>query len=258
MSDIGYPRTPHLDGSGIGSSPSTRAAVEWESLADRNVVLEEKMDGAETSFEFDDDLRPLLRFRGSELDMSARGGREKPFDRLKDWFLLHADTFFDRFDTRYRVYGEWLAATHRIFYDALPSYFLEFDILDKDSGVFLDTPGRAFLTAGIEALHSVKVVSAGKGATLPHPRDLIGPSAFQTERWLGAAAQALARAGVPDADPRSRLDLSGLSEGIYGKVEENGRVEARFKWVRPSFVSGIVEAGNHWRDGVPLFNVLRA
>ncbi len=31
---------------------------------------------------------------------------------------------------RYVMYGEWLYAKHTVFYDALPHYFFEFDVLD--------------------------------------------------------------------------------------------------------------------------------
>ena len=40
------------------------------------------------------------------------------------------------------MYGEWLYAKHTVYYDALPHYFLEFDIYDKEQAIFLSTKKR--------------------------------------------------------------------------------------------------------------------
>lgn len=249
--DTCYPPTLHLDDSGLGGSSSARKRLQWRELATFNVVLEEKMDGTETSFEFDDNLDPVLRYRGSPLDLSSRGGAERQFDAMKDWFLLNADAFFDRFENRYRVYGEWLYATHRIFYDALPCYFLEFDILDLTSGIFLDTPSRQELLSDLPTIHSVKVVYQGLGDAAPHPMRLVGPSAFKTMSWRESAHLTCERHGQAYDAFMKRVDLSDLAEGVYGKVEEAGEVKARFKWVRRDFVSSIVEGDSHWK-AMPL------
>lgn len=252
--DHRYPRTFHLDGSGLGGTSSDRDRIEWAALSARNVVIEEKMDGSETSFEFNDSVEPVLRYRGSPLDLKSRGGAEKQFDRFKDWFDLNADSFFDRFDTRFRVYGEWLFATHRVFYDALPCHFLEFDILDKQDGRFLDTPARRELTSPLPALHSVRVIAEGGADGVGHPSTLVGPSAFKSPGWREAAAAAASRSGLTAEAFMARIDTSDYAEGIYGKVEENGEVTLRFKWVRPEFVSGIVSGGRHWKDMVTVPN----
>ena len=38
---------------------------------------------------------------------------------------------------RYILYGEWLYAKHTVFYNSLPHYFLEYDLLDRFPGQFL-------------------------------------------------------------------------------------------------------------------------
>ena len=35
-------------------------------------------------------------------------------------------------------------------------------------------------------------------------------------------------------------------EGLYLKVEEGGRVLGRYKWVRASFLSAVLDSGTHW------------
>ena len=52
-------------------------------------------------------------------------------------------------------------------------------------------------------------------------------------------------------------------EGLYLKVEEEGRVVGRYKYVRADFLTAVVDSGTHWlkrpivpnllRDGVDLF-----
>ncbi|MEJ7805840.1 MAG: DNA ligase, partial [Telluria sp.] len=43
----------------------------------------------------------------------------------------------------------------------------------------------------------------------------------------------------------SQADKSDLAEGLYIKVEQDGVVEARYKWVRSDFVQAILDANVH-------------
>ncbi len=72
----------------------------------------------------------------------------------------------------------------------------------------------------------------------------------------------MARGIDPDEAARE-TDPSDLAEGLYLKVEEEGRVVERYKFVRASFVNTILDSGTHWlrrpvvpnglADGVHLF-----
>jgi hypothetical protein len=52
-------------------------------------------------------------------------------------------------------------------------------------------------------------------------------------------------------------------EGLYIKVEEDGRVIERYKYIRASFLASVLDSGGHWlkrpivpnqlQDGVDLF-----
>ena len=59
--------------------------------------------------------------------------------------------FFEVLGTRYVMYDEWVYAKHTVFYDKLPHYFLEFDVLDRQTGRFLDTPSRCELLTPLAA-----------------------------------------------------------------------------------------------------------
>lgn len=80
------------------------------------------------------------------------------------WPVLH---------DRYVLYGEWLYATHTIFYDALPHYFCAFDVLDVTAGEFLSTARRGELLAGTPVV-SVPVLRAGQFDTLADLTALAG------------------------------------------------------------------------------------
>jgi hypothetical protein len=43
-----------------------------------------------------------------------------------------------------------------------------------------------------------------------------------------------------------------MAEGLYIKVEEDGVVKERLKWLRYDFLQALTESGSHWRDR-PLF-----
>jgi hypothetical protein len=70
----------------------------------------------------------LLQSRGHYL---TGGVREKHFNLFKQWAQVQTAALWARIGFRYVVYGEWLYAKHTVFYDALPHYFLEFDLYIK-------------------------------------------------------------------------------------------------------------------------------
>jgi hypothetical protein len=37
-------------------------------------------------------------------------------------------------------------------------------------------------------------------------------------------------------------------EGLYVKVEEDGEVAERHKFIRPSFLTAVLESGSHWME----------
>jgi hypothetical protein len=93
-------------------------------------------------------------------------------------------------------------------------------------------------------------------------KSLIGPSAFRTpveiEDWRESLRRACAIVG-DDFDKRlSKMDVSGLIEGIYIKVERDGRTVDRLKWVRSGFVQTILTADEHWQSRFPVPNLLEA
>ncbi|MEP0854434.1 RNA ligase family protein [Trichocoleus sp. DQ-U1] len=139
-----YPRTPHIEGSRLQPGDEDLDSVPFSAIASQYVAVEEKVDGANAAISFSSDGQILLRSRGHYL---TGGEREKHFNLFKQWAYRHAGTFWEVLGDRYILYGEWLYAKHTVFYDSLPHYFLEFDVLDVEQQQFLSTQRRKELLA---------------------------------------------------------------------------------------------------------------
>jgi hypothetical protein len=86
-------------------------------------------------------------------------------------------------------------------------------------------------------------------------RALVGPSHFITPDATARFRADVTRSGW-DVDRAVRqTDLSGVMEGLYVKVEENGTVTGRYKFVRAEFLQ-TVTADGHWQDRPLLPNRL--
>lgn len=226
-----YPRTRHIRGSRFQHGDHDLESVPWEELRDKYLIIEEKMDGANCGISFTPEGELLLQSRGHYL----RGGpREKHFALLKQWASAKQDEFFKLLGSRYVMYGEWMFAKHTFFYDALPHYFMEFDVLDTETNEFLSTDSRAlmFLNAGVK-VQPVKVLGEGKFKRLKDLSDFIHRSHFITPASrLENFTEACANAGVYAPDALKHTDESEMMEGLYIKWEENGIVKGRYKYVR--------------------------
>ncbi len=236
-----YPRTRHVEGSRLQPG-DTPGVVPWADVRDRHIVVEEKIDGANCAVSFASTGKLLLQSRGHYL---TGGGREEHFAALKTWAHAHAAALFDVLQDRYVMYGEWVYAKHTVYYDALPHYFLEFDVLDRETDTFLSTPRRRELLAPCPVV-SVPVLCEGSLRTLDQLTALVGPSAFKTTSWRTRLATQLEAQGLDVPRAIAETDGSDEMEGLYIKVEAHGRVVDRLKWVRESFLTTVVDSETHW------------
>jgi hypothetical protein len=247
-----YPRTRHVEGSGLQADDDPVVAP-WAELAGRHLVVEEKMDGANCGVSFGRDGRLHLQSRGHFL---SGGPRERQFDLLKGWASAHAAALWELLGDRYVLYGEWCYGKHSIFYTDLPHYLLEFDILDTREGVFLSTERRAAMLETTPFVASVTVLHAGPLPSLAALHALVGPSHFVAPDHREQLVQAAATEGLDSAQALAETDPSGLMEGLYIKVEQDGTVTARFKYVRRGFLQTVLDSGSHWQDRPLLPNRL--
>lgn len=233
-----YPRTLHLGDSGGGRS---KHHCPFSEVAGLHLVVEEKVDGSHCGVTFDEHADLKLFSRNTVLDHPP----QRDFRLLDELARVHTDALWEALGDRYVLYGEWAYATHSIFYDALPAYFLEDDVFDRKTGRFLSTFERRAFVEQLppEFAHSVEVLHEGPVCELETLHAMVGPSHYKSDVWRDACP---ALHDVEDSD---------AMEGLYIKVESEHFVEQRLKWVRPSFLEHIAGSA-HWREGKGLCNTL--
>lgn len=248
-----YPRTVHLAGSRLQDGDSDHDQTPLAALAGCHVVIEEKLDGANAGLSFSSGGDLLLQSRGHYL---TGGYGERQFNLFKSFAAAHESRLLARLEDRYVLYGEWLYAKHSIWYDRLPHWFQEFDIYDRQAGMFLSTPRRRALLAGSPVM-SVPVLYEG-----PMPTRagllwaLVRPSLAKSPGWRQAFEATVQQQGLPLPLTWQQTDRHDEAEGLYLKVEDEQQVLARYKLVRPSFTQTLMEAGDHHAQRPLLPNLL--
>ena len=241
---IKYPRTPHIQGSRLQPGDEDLRQRPFADIVGKHVVLEEKIDGANTAVSFTDEGELRLQSRGHFL---TGGYRERHYNLLKQWGAVHKERLYGVLGHRYIMYGEWMYAKHTIYYDLLPHYFMEFDVLDRETGKFLDTPSRHELLKALPVC-SVPVLSSGSFNSMDEVLGFLGDSCYISENHIEHLREDATRLGL-DADRVCReTDAARTMEGIYIKVEEDGEVVDRMKYVRASFLQTVEESQSHWLD----------
>ena len=252
MSDIiKYPRTPHLEGSRLQKGDEDLSQIPFTIIKDKYIVVEEKVDGANTGISFNDG-ELLLQSRGHFL---TGGNRERHYNLFKQWANNYKYELYEVLGERYIMYGEWLYAKHSIYYDNLPNYFLEFDIYDKENKVFLSTDRRKELIKNLD-VKSVPVLAAGKFKKLDDVLKYLKNSNYITENHRENLKNEALKYNQDIDRVFKETENTMLMEGLYIKVEENGEVVDRMKYVRYSFLQTVEESSTHWLDRTIIPNKL--
>ncbi|MCA9040553.1 MAG: RNA ligase family protein [Planctomycetaceae bacterium] len=237
---IKYPRTPHLFGSkGTDDDRHLDEAASVEMLREESLIVEEKLDGTNVGIHFSESGELVLQCRGHLITE----GMHPQYDLFKQWAMVKRSVLEEMLAGRFILFGEWMYARHTVEYRALPHYFFEFDIYDKEENRFLPYQERMILLEGT-GVQTVPIVHRG-GLTRKELESLVQASPFQ------------ARFEHPGA---ARID--DRMEGLYLRTELDRAVLQRAKWVRPEFVEKIKES-QHWQyqqmqvnqlaDGVDLW-----
>ena len=215
MSDFfRFPHTPHLAWLGEGSPRDDKVLSpnEVTALLAGNVVVEEKLDGANVGLSLAPDGSLRAQNRGQYL-LEPHAGQ---FARLPAWLAQHSEGLRSVLKSNLILFGEWCAARHSLDYAALPDWFLLFDVYDRTADRFWSTPRRNEL-ASSAGLVTVPQVLHGE-ATVPTLKNLV-------------------------SDTASRY-RAGALEGVVIRRESADWCEARAKLVRPDFTQTI---DTHWR-----------
>lgn len=192
---------------------------EIEELLSKEITVEEKIDGANLGISYDGDGTMLLQNRGDFLYKPFTG----QWKSLENWMKIHDDLLFDILLDRYILFGEWCYAMHSIYYNALPDWFIGFDIYDKEHGDFLSVDRRNLMMEKMN-IQPINRISTGK-FTLPDLMKLAPKSVYG----------------------------DNLCEGIYIRQDEGKWLKKRAKLVRRDFRQEIEE---HWSRGELIRNRL--
>lgn len=214
-----FPHTPHLAWLGRGEPRDDKVLSEAEvaELLSAEVVLEEKVDGANLGFSLSADGELRVQNRGQYLAEPHSG----QFARLPQWLAKHSsgigDALLEHADNGLMLFGEWCAARHSLDYSRLPDWFLLFDVFEGSSGHFWSSSRRDDLAAEL-GLATTPCLAQG--------RFTLSDLSTKVQLW-----------------PSRFRD--GPLEGIVVRRESEGWCERRAKLVRGDFTQGITD---HWRN----------
>ncbi len=229
---IKHPPARHLKGSRLQPDEEGVTRERFSSIQGEHIVIEELLDGVDVAISFDDKGKLLLQSNDCYLtDESC----DSQFDLLKQWATVHCDCFWRVLGCRYIMYGEWMYAKKRIYYDELPHYFMECDIFDRETGYFLDNSARKQLTSQMP-ICSVPVLAKGQFFSLEEVLKYLGYSTYITLKYVHVIAENVEKLGIPALTVCQHSDRTRQMKGIYIKVEEAGLVIDRLKFIRDSFI----------------------
>ncbi len=95
---------------------------------------------------------------------------------------------------------------------------------------------------------SVPVLGEGAFPSKEKLLDLLGRSAYISGSQRKNLFRAAEELGLDPERACSETELSGTMEGLYIKVEENGQVADRMKFVRAAFLQCVDFSEKHWID----------
>ena len=207
-----FPHTPHLAWLGADRPRDNKvlAPREVSDLLASDVIVEEKVDGANLGFSVDEDGTLRGQNRGSYLNLDAPQGQWKP---LKRWLATRHRALAQALKPNLLLFGEWCYALHSVRYTRLPDWFLAFDVYDRQQGAFWSADRRTELAKRLD---------------------------IQTVPELGRGHYDLAR--LKALLGKSQV-ADGAAEGLYVRREVGGVLTARAKLVRAEFAQAIDE---HW------------
>ncbi len=212
-----FPPTMHVAwlGTGIPRDDKVLSATEAADLLRGDVLVEEKLDGANLGFSLSFNGSLLAQNRGQYLQ-EPFGGQ---FTRLPDWLAQHGSNVQDALaaigNTNLILFGEWCAARHSLNYDALPDWFLLFDVYDRNQKRFWSSRRRNALAREI-GLATVPLILQGR---------------YTLELLKGVLIEQSSQFRV------------GALEGVVIRRESIDWCESRAKLVRADFTQSIEE---HW------------
>ncbi|CAK4688043.1 unnamed protein product [Aphanomyces euteiches] len=209
-----FPRTKHLlANNAISRDDLVLDPHDAAAFLKTRVTCQEKVDGANLGFFLTDDFQVVAQNR-SHFTTAETAPQFKGLDM---WIQVHQFELCELLSPpgRYVLYGEWLYAQHSIAYSKLPSYFLAFDIYDRETQTFWSV---AKVQAALEetSIHMVPTVFSGVCSSMDDFKAML--------------------------ETKSEF-YDGPVEGVVIRKETPDELIARAKLVRDDFIQHIDE---HW------------
>jgi len=219
-----FPNTPHLLwlGQGLPRDDKILSNQEIATLLQDEVLIEEKLDGANLGISLDNQNELRAQNRGQYLPQPFSG----QFSRLNSWLGQHGEILKQTLTPELILFGEWCAARHSLDYNQLPDWFLLFDVYDRKAGKFWSVERRNALA---QALNFTTV-----------------PLLKRTRITRDQLVQLL-----DDTQSRYR---NGKVEGIVIRSDSPLWCENRAKLVNREFVQAIED---HWRSRAIEWNLVK-
>lgn len=219
-----FPNTPHLLwlGQGLPRDDKILSNQEIATLLQDEVLIEEKLDGANLGISLDSQNELRAQNRGQYLPQPFSG----QFSRLNSWLGQHGEILKQTLTPELILFGEWCAARHSLDYNQLPDWFLLFDVYDRKAGKFWSVERRNALA---QALNFTTV-----------------PLLKRTRITCDQLVQLL-----DDTQSRYR---NGKVEGIVIRSDSPLWCENRAKLVNREFVQAIED---HWRSRAIEWNLVK-
>ena len=208
-----FPHTPHLAWLGTDRPREDKILSDEECTAflKGEIVVEEKVDGANVGFSVGPNGRIRVQNRGAYLGPGAH----PQFEPLWGWLASRECSLVEALGEHLMLFGEWCFAVHSVRYDRLPDWFLAIDVYDRRGERFWSSPRRDAL---LRTLSIAPVPCLDRGR-------------FDLDRLQALTASAGSAVGT------------GSVEGLYLRREDQDQLLGRAKLVRPEFGKGIDE---HW------------
>ncbi len=207
-----FPHTPHIAWLGDREPRGDKLLppLEVESFLSSELVVEEKVDGANVGFSIDQHGELRAQNRGAWIDKGVGG----QFKHLWKWIKQYEYQLKLALDSDLILFGEWCYAEHSIGYEKLPNWFIGFDLYSRSAGKFYSVKRRNKVLATV-GIPIVSPLVQGRFSVKDLKLMLDQPSYYGANKI----------------------------EGIYLRKDKGNWLEKRAKLVRADFTQTIDE---HW------------
>lgn len=223
------PWFPNAKGDKIATLDDVRPLFE-----SKNVYVQEKIDGANCGMTFLDG-HPVVRSRTKILrkGQELKNPSTKQFASAWNWMHDRKNWFQELSEAGpYSVYGEWMIQQHGMVYDALPEWFVAYDIFDYEKRHFLDQAkaNKILVGCGFSVIELdfrgcyTAFLTGFLGGETPDKFEDLCQAAGKQIKW--------------NSELKSGFAVDAKREGTIVKVSDGDWITDRFKMVRQGFDQG--------------------